>query len=155
MKRLFLLSLIIISLFYSCKTLDITRIPKKVELTGIDFTKYTKSGFLITPEKYSGTYESIGLIDFIYMPSAEYKCNAFIEGYNWKENPKSATEYSWVIEPIKIQDALDEIYNRCLQMGANALINFKASVEEEQHLMVKNPVVLKGYRITGFAIKIK
>ena len=145
MRKLLYLSLIFAFVTYSCKTLE-TTIPKKEILSGINFTKYTKSGFLITPEKYNKEYESIGLIDFLYMPKAELKYN---------ENDNYGILYSWEIDPINIQDALDKIYTQCLDMGANALVNFNATVEVDQYPLVKNPVAIKGYRITGFAIKIK
>jgi len=154
MKKLLYLSLIFAFFTYSCKTLETTTIPKKEILSGINFTKYTQSGFLITPEKYNREYESIGLIDFLYMPKAELQRKEDIAGYQQNDN-YIEVGYSWVIDPINIQDALDKIYTRCLDMGANALVNFNATVEVDQYPLVEYPVTIKGYRITGFAIKTK
>lgn len=70
MKKLILFVLVLMPLFHSCTTLEIAKFPREEVLYGIDFTKYSKTGFLITPEKYSGNYESIGLVEFVYMPEA-------------------------------------------------------------------------------------
>ena len=101
MKKLLYLSLIFAFFTYSCKTLETTSIPKKEILSGINFTKYTQSGFLITPEKYNREYESIGLIDLVYMPKAELQRNSDIAGYEQNDNYEDIG-YSWVIDPINI-----------------------------------------------------
>ena len=44
----------------SCST--VTYIPAATQFYAIDFSKYTELGFLITPEKFIGEYESIGIV---------------------------------------------------------------------------------------------
>ena len=73
---------------------------------------------------------------------------------SWHNDPIVSSQL-WKIEDVNIQDALDGIYKRCIEMGANALVNFNATTEEQDYSWIKNPVKIKGYRITGFAIKIK
>lgn len=154
MKKSILSTIILFSVLSACQTTNqITKIPRKEELTGIDFTKYTKLGFLITPEKYSGNYESIGLIDFVFMPEAIRKTNYIENSYSWKETENLVTGYSWNVEKVNIQDAIDGIYKRCVEMGANALVNFNATTETKEYLFPNAPLTIKGYRITGFAIK--
>lgn len=156
MKKTILFSAIIIFLLSACETTSVLpKIPRKELLTGIDFSKYTKNGFLITPEKYNGNYESIGLITFVFMPEATPKTNTIENNYSWKEGADLVTGYSWDIEKVNIQDAIDAMYKRCTEMGANALVNFNASEEIAEYIFAKAPLKIKGYRITGFAIKIK
>jgi hypothetical protein len=147
-------SLILFALF-SCQTTRVTKISRAEVFNNVDFTKYTQNKFLITPEKYSGPYESIGLIDFIYMPGAELKANVLDEKYITSQQQNTVTGYTWDIEQINIQDVIDGIYNRCIDMGANALINFSVATQEQSYQYIQNPVNLYGYRITGFAIKTK
>ena len=156
MKKTILFSAIIIFLLSACETASVLpKIPRKEQLTGIDFSKYTKDGFLITPEKYSGNYESIGLITFVFMPGATPKTNIIENNYSWKESDNLITGYSWDIEKVNLQDAIDAMYKRCTEMGANALVNFNATEEITEYVFPKAPVKIKGYKITGFAIKIK
>ncbi|MBV5334187.1 MAG: hypothetical protein JZU49_00085 [Sulfuricurvum sp.] len=131
------------------------KIPKTEEFTAIDFTKYTKQGFLITPEKYTGNYESIGIIDFVYMPQANLNTNYISNNYSWKEETNLVVGQAWNIDKVNVQDAIEGIYNRCVDMGANALVSFSITAVTKDYLAIKNPVVIPGYRITGFAIKTK
>lgn len=148
MKRLILLLLLTISLF-SCKVTKVNMIPKREILTRIDFREYSKKDFLFTPEKYDGKYESVGLISFLIMPEAvkeKIKVNPFVD---------SEETYKWNINEINIQNAVEGIYKHCIEMGADALVNFKADVEIEDNSIATPPLKLYGYRITGFAIKRK
>jgi hypothetical protein len=131
---------------YSVKVLNI-----------IDFTPFTAKNFLITPENYTGTYQSIGLIEYIVKPSASYKLST-------KElNPKFAPGdpevtryfdiYKWNIDNISFDAVLNEAYNICVKMGADAIINFKSEIIYDEYASIKYPVTIIGYRITGFAIK--
>lgn len=156
MKKSILFSAILIFILSACETTNqLTKIPRKEQFTGIDFTKYSKDGFLITPEKYTGNYESVGLIEYVFMPEAKQKTSFIENNYSWKETDKLVTGYSWDVEPVSIQDAIDGIYKKCVEMGANALVNFSATTETKEYIMTKAPVTIRGYRITGFAIKIK
>ena len=61
---------IAVLIFNGCATLKF--IPAEEYFMGIDFRPYTEQGFLFTPEKYLGEYESIGLIDLISVHEANY-----------------------------------------------------------------------------------
>jgi len=117
------------------------------EFRGIDFSKYTAQGFLITPELYRGDYESIGLIDYKLMPGARFQTPdgklATLPYYPGNER--------WYGGKISISQTLDSVYLICKKMGADALMNFKVEQPEDVHA----EITIKGYTISGFAIKRK
>ena len=69
--------IILAALIISCSV--ITHIPEKSTFYGLDFTRFTSRGFLITPEKYLNAYESIGIVTYTYMPGANYMTTGKIE----------------------------------------------------------------------------
>lgn len=156
MKKLIHIVLILSVLLYSCATVkEMNKISKTEDFTAIDFTKYTKQGFLITPEKYMGNYESVGIIDFVYMPQAILNTSYISNNYSWKEETNLVPGQAWKIDKLNVQDAIDGIYKRCVDMGANALVSFNVTSVNKDYIGIKNPVTISGYRITGFAIRTK
>jgi len=127
-------------------------------LYGIDFAPFTQKGFLITPEKYNGAYESIGMIDFTAYPGAQYiKTGVKLNPY-WTQGsnePKVIETYEWKIDSIEFKAVLNKVYNICVEMKADALVNFHNEISLFPYYGIKNPVDIRGYRITGFAIKRK
>jgi len=51
------------------------------------------------------------------------------------------------------QNPVDSIYNISIEMGANAISGFNVEPHEIEYLNIMNPVIVKGIRITGMAIK--
>jgi len=145
MKKLIVLFLIILT---GC-AVTIYNIDPINEYFGIDFTKYSKEGFLFTPEKYLGEYESIGMIEYKLIPGAKYKIYKQVYGQEAK--------YKWFTEYIEFSQAVDSIYFMAKSMGANTIMNFDFSIEYNEEfsnpMEYKNPITIYGYRITGFAIK--
>jgi hypothetical protein len=45
-------------------------IPGSLSISGINFAPFSKEGFLFTPNKYLGDYESIGIINLFFVPIA-------------------------------------------------------------------------------------
>lgn len=153
------LVLVLLMSICSCATLEEIKVIYPVEsLYGIDFTPYTKLNFLITPEKYPGSYESIGMINFTAKPGAQYllsskKPNPYY-GRNSGE-PKFIEIYEWKIDSIAFPEVLNKVYKICVEMGADALVNFKNEIILDPRTGIKNPVTITGYQITGYAIKRK
>jgi len=158
MKKLILFTLSAIMLA-SCtvQLKELSRIEGYGILNKIDFRKYTEKGFLITPEKYTGEYQSIGIIDFIKMPGASY-----IKRIRLDENGKPvATEFghpaeldkNWVLDNLNLDAALEDLYKQCVALGADAIMNFTVTPNTVTHGGISNPVTIEGVRITGFAIK--
>jgi hypothetical protein len=128
------------------------------QLYGIDFNTFTQKGFLITPEKYSGNYESIGIIDFTAKPGAQYKYSGKKANDYYKDGTTDQQyfdKYEWVVDSISFSDVLNKVYTICVGMGADALVNFQNETILDPYTGIKNPVKITGYRITGFAIKRK
>jgi len=138
--------LILLSLFSCAPALKI--IPKEVNLYAIDFRKYTDQNFLITPEKYIGDYKSIGILNFTFIPMANYatKQVRYHDG-------TTGTVGSWIIERMNIYEGLDSLYSISKSMGADAIMNFKATTTTRVYSLVSNPVTLEGIELSGFAIK--
>lgn len=114
---------------------------------GFDFTKYTKDGFLITPEGYLGQYESVGYLDTYVLPAVKKR--------EEKEEVDGVTyiyQYNdLVVEKINTNDAIDEIYKKAKSMGADAIIHF--SIRDINYL--NGTMIVHGIEVTGYAIKRK
>jgi hypothetical protein len=157
MKKLFGVT-IIIALFGCASSIKIID-PIEI-VNGVDFTPYTKLGFFITPEKYGSAYESIGIIDVSYSPQAEYKpiITKSKEKYlipSKKDEEYINIDHQWVINPMSFNDVLSKVYKVCIDMGADALVNFHSEIITNSYKDIENPITITGYRITGYAIKRK
>lgn len=157
MKKLSYLLLILIS--FSCAELaPLNEIPEVNNLFSIDLKKYSEDGFLITQDKYIKEYESIAMIDFLKRPKASYvKVGRKINNSaSMSANtPVYEDEMSWIVGEISMQETIDNIYEICKSMGADALVDFKIASDDFYYSSIKNPILVPGYRITGFAIKRK
>lgn len=153
MKRILFIVCITATMLQSCKTVELSQIPKREIFSGIDFRTYTKSGFLFSPGDYNGNFEAIGIVSFLIMPEANKKKFEKTPDADQWHDPGAIIK--WEVENIDLQNALDGIYKRCIEMGADALVNFKSEVNVEDYTYKVPPFKLEGYRITGFAIKRK
>jgi hypothetical protein len=70
MDRIFI-CVVLCSGLFSCATVKRKYIPKVLSVSAFDLSKYSNQGFLITPNKYNGDYESVGIISAIAMPKAK------------------------------------------------------------------------------------
>lgn len=60
----------------------------------------------------------------------------------------------WVFELIDVDDALNKIYEICVEFGADALMDFKIQPNSESYKTGnEDPVTVNGIQITGMAIK--
>lgn len=144
---------LIVFLAVSCAMLK--DVPSYSLLNKIDFRKYSDAGFLFTPEMYPGEYKSVGIIDFIKMPNALFTVEKELpdkDKYTPK-NPSLKTTTQWYTEKVDLQEAVEELYQQCSSLGADALVNFKVDFNTDKYINVGNPIDIIGYRITGFAIK--
>ena len=152
------LTFFLLMVFTTSCLVELKTIYPKETIYGIDFTPYTSKGFLFTPEKYDGQYESIGMITYTTMPGAKYlrsgaKPNPYYRPGG--SEPGVISVYEWVVDSMKFSDALRNVYDICVSMGADAMINFQNEVIRDEYTNIKNPVVILGYSISGFAIKRK
>ncbi|MBA4411426.1 MAG: hypothetical protein C0397_18650 [Odoribacter sp.] len=158
MKKL-LITCFAFMILTSCTSLkELSTIFENKNFFAIDFSKYSESGFLITPEKYLGEYTSIGIVRYEVYPGAYYKIIGSKPNPNFGSNPsepKTILVKEWVVNKISMQEALDGMYKKCLEMGANALVNFDVKYDVVPYTGISNPVYINGYVISGFAIKRK
>ena len=114
-------------------------LPGAELVTGIDFSDYSRRGFLFTPGMYTeGPYESLGLVTVTVTPQA-------------RQVPDSTTGYfRWQIERITADDIVRKTYDQAIAMGADALVNFEARVREERLDEYSSRPILE---VSGFAIR--
>lgn len=157
-KLLFMLTIVLMA---SCTSLEkMTYFPGEENLYRIDFSKYSDKGFLITPEKYLGEYESIGLLTYELVPATNYVRTGRIANDNYvsgstSSGPQFYDIYKWIDQKMDTQQALDSLYLICLKNGADALMNFDREVIFREHTGIANPHVVAGISISGYAIKRK
>ena len=141
MKRFLSIALLLI---FGCAAQK--EVGKIVLHYGFDFTKYTAQGFLFTPETYTGSYESIGIVKTIIFPAVKHS-----KEQKQKESGDFYLDENWVVEDLEANEAVDELYKRAVSMGANAVTKFDIRRTE----YMNGYVVVPGFEVTGFAIKIK
>ena len=155
MKKVFIILLSV--LMFSCATqkTQVDFVSGESFLMGYDFTPYSNKGFLISPEMYQGNYDAIGLLDYVLMPEANRKMKIIGARRDAAGNIEYEKQYTWNVESIDVAAAIDSMYVRCVNMGADAIVNFKVNVEEKNYLNYSPSLFVTGYRISGFAIKRK
>ena len=149
MKKLLPIVLIVILIVGCAEQYTLYKIKKKEELYGVDFTRYSEKGFLITTEMYQGAYKSVGIVRYQLFPEASY---APVD-VKYYADGKFDTTYVWVENRINVQEAVDSLYTICKDMGADALVNYRFDIVTESYDHITNPVTLYGIEVSGFAIK--
>ena len=141
----------------SCSVKEVTHKPKSVAFYEFDFSNYSNNDFLFTPDSYTGEYESKELITVIISPEA----NKTRVSPN-EEKTTDAIYYQgnsvnnsfWVVKDIQPDEILSEIYEKCIQIGADAFVNFKVQTESKTFVQNTPPILeYENYIISGFAIK--
>lgn len=136
--------MILILILCGC-TMPPTKVPEEFQFKTIPFTKYTEKGFLFTPNNYEKDYESIGIIDATLYPEANLrsiKTGSPIGYISWKK------------KDINFEKALDSLYESCVEMGADALIQMKFDiVSKTKFKTTSKPLKIVGINIKGYAIK--
>jgi len=164
MKKLLFYVFIIVLLsgcttaFKIAKLDELQEIAEIKNFNSIDFTTYTAKGFFITPEKYMGEYNSIGIVRYEVYPGATYVKTSSIPNPEFgKTTGASAVIFlkEWKVNYISLQEVLGGMYEQCKKMGADALVNFEVKPSAFPYLGISNPTSINGYIISGFAIKRK
>lgn len=143
MKKL----LILLLLLNGCTTLN--HIPPKNIFYGFDFRKYAEKNFLITPEMYQGEYMTMGIVNCEIYPEAFYISTSVTKT---PDGEYSLSGYKWIMKQIDPESAIDSMYFRCINMGADALVNFRIESVEEEYSNIKNPITINGIKVSGYAI---
>lgn len=140
MKKILYLSIPLMLIYLSGCSQGIV-MQKSMIVSGYDFSKYSKIGFLFTPEKYNGSYESIGLVEVDVYPAVLDK--AYYDDTQRKFD-------RWSVDKISTSEVIDSLYAVCNKMGANALTNFKIEVSNPAS---NGAITYYGIKASGFAIK--
>lgn len=133
MKRPWLLLLLSLA---ACST-KLGRFDQEIEVLAVDLREYSAAGFLFTPDPlYAGKYDALGIVSVTMSASGQEV--KVVRGVH--------PERVWNWAPLNIQDALREMQKRVVEMGGNALVNFKL---EARPTVDARP----SYQVSGFAIK--
>lgn len=123
-------------------------VPEVKIVNIIDFSKYTKKGFMFTTQGYAGKYESVGIIHAIYSPKAH-----LITIKKKKSDGTVNSISKWVADTVFAVDVIDDIYEGAKSLGANALINLTiTNFSETYNEGTMQPLKLNKLSISGFAI---
>jgi uncharacterized protein YbjQ (UPF0145 family) len=124
-------------------------IVQKTVMTSVyDFTSYTKKGFLFTSEQYLYDYESIGQISVEIIPDVLESSYHEVVGDEWTKKSGNSV---WKVRKINPQEVLDELYNKAITMGADALVRLKFDSIEYWN----GAIYFNSLQASGFAIKRK
>jgi len=149
MKKIFILIVTMnLLLLFGCS--GGVEVQQTVIASGYDFTNYTKKGFLFTPEQYLMEYESIGLITIDIIPEVrEVYSNSYDYGNEWIK--VSGKEKTWRVKVVYPQEVLEELYNKAISMGADAVV--RLTFDTDQHN--NGDITFLSLKASGFAIKRK
>ena len=155
--------LLLIILIFGCAAIPpqtpLTFISKTKSVKGIDFREYTEKGFLFTPEKYQGDYESIGLLNFSISSEAvlEKILVSEVNEMARKAGLSDVYRYKWNIEEINYKEVLDLAYDTSISMGGDAIINFEINYDVNHYRNADGypSVYIPKINVTGFVIKRK
>lgn len=145
---LFVFTIASLALLSSCVS-----IPKDTFHTrssAVDYTKYSENGFFMTEaNSVSFRYEPLGSITAI--ARGGYEVIGSDDSSNFQDDtygkPAKKVKYDEYRSAYP-EDALEELYNKALEMGANGVINLKFT-----YLSQTNSLIPEGWMVTGMAIK--
>lgn len=120
--------------------------PKLFIPYALDFTKYSQAGFLFTPlDVKDRAYESKGIIKIDGIPEvvpiSEVVEYAASTGVKIKYRPV----------PVKSGEMIEQAYKLAVEMGANAIIQFRITSRQG---MSDGHVPIEILEMNGFAIKL-
>lgn len=142
-------------LWFSGCANGVDRVSKTMSVSAFDLSRYSEKGFLFTPYKYDGAYQSIAIVSAALSPGAKITTSSITVLSNAYNTPSDNRR--WEVEHVDPHEALDSLYFMALKMGADAIVDFR--MEEEGRLINSDPgsgylpLSLPSYKISGFAIK--
>lgn len=107
-----------------------------------DYSEYAKEGFLISPDAYSGEFDSLGEITINVTPKlAEHKEESGLITYRYEIISHSE------LVAIAVKEAKDR--------GADGIVDFKVTSPTFSDYEIENGFAVsnRAYLITGFCIK--
>jgi hypothetical protein len=116
-------------------------------VSGYDFTEYSQRGFLFTPEPYLGEYESMGLVEIVFVPSVHRQTAKNVNQPGTYRITVSDTQYR--VSEVDSDEIILMLYNVASDLGADAVTHF----EIRSHTLDNNGTPISSVRVSGFAIK--
>ena len=116
----------------------------RFDVYGALFSEYSDRGFLFTPYTYEGEYEAIGMLTFEMLPEANWvgDDDYVLNSGAWEESVRP----HWRVDSlITIEVALDSVYNHCVEIGADAMVDVRV-----ERLSTS---VREGLEVSGFLIR--
>lgn len=163
MQKSIFITVLLTLLFSGCSRKEekkrvINHIPKSEIISSLDFTKYSKKGFLITPSDYGSNYDALGMFTFNIYPEANLESKTEIyedEDDNGDIKEKERTIFFWEQDKIKAQEILDFAYKTAIKKGADAITHFKIKNVVKVVDDGIDTVILNGLEVEGLLIKRK
>lgn len=147
MKKLIIIATAI-SMLASCATPVFT--PRQVYRGFLDYAPYTENGFLISPDPYTGEFESLGEIILEVIPGEKLERVQY-------ESAIGATYHNiYTQEPISTDELIAMAVSEAKAKGADALVNFSFQRTFHKTVLYKGmEYEMHKYVISGFCIKRK
>jgi hypothetical protein len=136
-------------LFSGCAANEVSKVQAVQESVAFDFSDYSEKGFLITPQRYNGDYESVGQITLTLWPRAERKHNNGMAERLASDDSSVRAQGEWMVYYLQTDDLIDAAYQKASEMGADAIVSFSVTPQRRQ---ITPRFTLTGYEVTGFAI---
>ena len=133
-----------IAIWFSGCSQKITHVDKQEFVSSLDFSKYQKDGFLITPGEFGENYTSLGIFTFKVTAEMNYKI---------KSNSNQRSRKTWQATPIKTQEILDLAYETAKEKGADAITHFKMKLDASLSNDGQKSFAIPYYEISGLLIK--
>jgi len=132
-----------------CGTPAITHYSEYMDVSGAVFTDYSARGFMFSPYMYEGEYESIGMLSFQILPEATWR------DYILNAGGGEGAQSQWEIESLSLGESLDSVYQYCVELGADAMVDLKIGMISGPPYTVIDGArvgIRHGLEISGFAI---
>ena len=149
MKRIILLAIVVVCIA-GCSVLRPT--PRSESAYLMDFRPYSSADFFLSPDPYNGTFEPIGEIRVEITPAlvkpgtgSKYEDSVYSQGK------------SIVPEVVPMEDMLEAIVSKALDLGANGIANLEITTEQQnivtsRGLFTVATMPVTKYIVTGFCI---
>jgi len=144
-----LVSSVILLLMLGCGTPAITHYEENMSVYGAVFTDYSARGFMFSPYVYEGAFESIGMLTFEILPEMTWR------DYVLNAGGGAGVQSHWDIEPISLEQSLERVYEYCVSLGADAMVDIKiTSISGFPYIMKDGTStgLRHGLEISGFLI---
>ena len=152
-----IISIALLFIFAGCiKRGNIKHREEEKIIEGIDFTWYSKKGFLITAGDYGEDFESIGMFTFTIYPASHRieKENTIIdEKIDGSRDEEIVKTYIWKQEKPNLQKLFDFIYQEALSKKADGIINLRVDFVAKTFMDGDYVESILGIKVDGFLIK--